>query len=174
MANDKKIIEENKKELLLVGQKDNIYLKSPKKTIIKDNYIVNPQNIDKYDDFIKIKELYDVEYKEKYSKIERLIRNGLIEKDGWYKINKLFDEKRKTEMYVKDHMSKNIVEYYNNIYANNPKRAKLNQDELKLKICNILQILINYIPQNNKPIWPPKSSALDYYGFSQKIIETNY
>ena len=68
-------------------------------------------------------------------------------------------------------MSKNIVEYYNNIYANNPKRTKLNQDELKLKICNILQILINYIPQNNKSIWPPRISAINYNGFSQKIIE---
>ena len=41
LINDQKIIEEYKNELLLVGQKDKIYLKSPEKIIMKDNYIIN-------------------------------------------------------------------------------------------------------------------------------------
>ena len=59
VINDKNIVNANNNELMLVGQKDSIVLKSPKKTIIKDNYSMIPTDLDKYDNFNQIKEIYN-------------------------------------------------------------------------------------------------------------------
>ena len=173
VINDKNIVNANNNELMLDGQKDSIVLKSPKKTIIKDNYSMIPTDLDKYDNFNQIKEIYNIEIKEKYNRIEKIIRSGIIEKDGWFKINKLFNEKKKSEIYQKDHMANDILEYYKKIYDSNPGRKSLNHESLKNNIYIILQIMINSISIDNNPIWPPNSNSNDFNGFSQKILEKN-
>ena len=67
--------------------------------------------MDKYDEFNKLKEIYDIEYKEKYKRVEKMIRGGNITKEGWYKINKLFDGTRECEIYTKDYMGNKIIRY---------------------------------------------------------------
>jgi hypothetical protein len=171
IINDIEVIRENIKELMQTGQKETVKLKYPKKEIIKDNHNISLQNIEKYDDFNKIKECYNAEFKEKYNRMEKIIRNGNIEKEGWYKINKLFDERKKSEIYYKEHMADKILEYYKNIYENNPCRTYLTHNEIKNNIYNILQIMMYYMPRNTDPIWPPKSASNDYNGFSQKVLE---
>ena len=52
---------------------EKINLLNLKRTIKKDNYIMIPQDLDKYKDFAKIKEIYDYEFREKYNKIEKII-----------------------------------------------------------------------------------------------------
>ena len=56
---------------------------------------------------------------------EKLIRGGEIDKNGWYKINKLFNQKRKTEFYQKDHQFKEIIDFYKDLYEHNKKEMYL-------------------------------------------------
>ena len=150
--------------------KGNIELINPKKTLKIDNYAMNIQNMEIYEDFDKLKELINNEYKEKYNRVEKIIRTGTIDKEGWYKINKLFEEAKKTEIYSKDYMSDDIINYYKELYGNNPLRKIMNHEELKVKISRILDTMNQNTNEKNK-IWPPSSTARDYNGFSQKTIE---
>ena len=50
--------------------------------------------------------------------IEKQIRGGEINKNGWYKINKLFNQKRKTEFYQKDYQFKEIIDKSATIFVN--------------------------------------------------------
>jgi len=68
-------------------------------------------------------------------------------------------------------MADEIIQYYKELYSDNPKRNVLDHDSLKLKICRIIDILDNLTPNQESKIWPPKSIARDYFGFSQKTIE---
>ena len=109
--NDKNIIEKN--DAAIKGEYGKIFiLNNQKKIIQKDNYKMSIKSMDKYDEFNKLKEIYDMEYKEKYKKIEKIIRGGDITKEGWYKINKLFDGIRECEIYTRDHMANDIIQFY--------------------------------------------------------------
>ena len=149
---------------------EEIKLVNPKKTLQIDNYAMNIQNMNIYDNFDKLKELYKKEYEDRYDRVEKIIRSGNIDKDGWYKINRLFDGDKKSEFYTKDYMARDIIDYYKDLYGSNAMRAILNHDELKIKINNILEIVKTERKNNNK-IWPPTSTAYDYNGFSQKTLE---
>ena len=61
-----------------------------------------------------------------------------ITKEGWYKINKLFDGIRECEIYTRDHMANDIIQYYQRLYESNPKRKRMNHNDLKSKIREIL------------------------------------
>lgn len=93
--NDKKKTIENEIIMKEGVFKGNIELINPKKTLKIDNYAMNIQNMEIYEDFDKLKELINNEYKEKYNRVEKIIRTGTIDKEGWYKINKLFEEAKK-------------------------------------------------------------------------------
>ena len=67
-------------------------------------------------------------------------------------------------------MSDDIINYYKELYGNNPLRKIMNHEELKVKISRILDIMNQNTNEKNK-IWPPSSTARDYNGFSQKTIE---
>ena len=156
--NDKKKTIENEiimKEGVIKG---NLELINPKKTLKIDNYAMNIQNMEIYEDFDKLKELINNEYKEQYNRVEKIIRTGTIDKEGWYKINKLFEEAKKTEIYTKDYMSDDIINYYKELYGNNPLRKIMNHEELKVKISRILDIMNQNTNEKNK-IWPPSSTA---------------
>ena len=109
IINDKKIVEENDKALDMIKD-GKINLINPKITIQKDNYHIEIRNLDRYEDFNKLREIYNIEYKEKYKRIEKIIRGGNISKEGWFKINKLFDGRKNKEIYNKDYMAKEIIE----------------------------------------------------------------
>ena len=68
-------------------------------------------------------------------------------------------------------MAKEIIEYYKNLYKNNPKRESLNHTQLKDKVSAILKIMIKNTNKDTDKIWPPKSNARDFNGISQKLIE---
>ena len=112
-----------------------------------------------------------MEYKEKYKKIEKIIRGGDITKEGWYKINKLFDGIRECEIYTIDHMANDIIQYYQRLYESNPKRKRMNHNDLKSKIREILENLRALSNEKADRIWSPSSTARDYFGFSQKHLE---
>ncbi len=57
---------------------------------------MNIQKIEIYEDNDKSKEKIKNEYKEKDNRVEKIIRTGTIDKEEWYKINKLFEEAKKT------------------------------------------------------------------------------
>ena len=67
IINDKKIVEENDKALDMIKD-GKIKLINPKITIQKDNYHIEIKNLDRYEDFNKLREIYNLEYKEKYKK----------------------------------------------------------------------------------------------------------
>ena len=168
--NDKIKILENEESLMNIRNKTPILI-NPKKIIIRDNYELAPSDLNKYDDFINLKELYKKEYKDKYATIEKLIRGGNITKNGWYKINKLFNEKRKKELCDRDCQFTEIINFYKELYQNNYKRNSLNHNQLKQEIYNIIDIIIRNTNENENRIWPPKTEARDYNGFSQRTIE---
>ena len=69
------------------------------------------QSLEKYEEFNKIKEIYNMEFIKIYKKIEKIFRGGDITREGWYKINKLFDEKRDCKIYSKNYMSTEIIHF---------------------------------------------------------------
>ena len=99
------------------------------------------------------------------------MRGGNISKEGWYKINKLLDGRKSKEIYNKDYMAKEIIEYYKNLYEDNPKRESLNHTQLKDTVSSILKIMIKNTNEKTDKIWPPNSNARDFNGISQKLIE---
>lgn len=169
-VNDKIIVEENDNSLKNIIEKEPNF-KNPKKIIIKDNYEMTISDLSKYEDFQNLKEIFNSEFKDKYHNIEKLIRAGNITKNGWYKINKLFDEKKRKEIYSKDNQFSEIIDFYKKLYESNPKRNSLTHNDLKQKICDIIDLVDMHTNTNEISIWPPKSEAKDYYGFSQKTIE---
>ena len=69
-------------------------------------------------------------------------------------------------------MKEEIINYYKELYESKINPVKTNRDELLIKINEILLILLSHCDiKDKKPIWPPKSHALDYNGFSQSEIE---
>ena len=66
-------------------------------------------------------------------------------------------------------MSGEIINYYKDLYSSNPKRNKLTHDDLKNKIKIIIDI-VTELNENEKGLWPPKSYAYDFNGFSQKLL----
>lgn len=128
-------------------------------------------DLSKYEDFQNLKEIFNSKFKDKYHNIEKLIRAGNITKNRWYKINKLFDEKKRKEIYSKDNQFSEIIDFYKKLYESNPKRNSLTHNDLKQKICDIIDLVDMHKNTNEISIWPPKSEAKDYYGFSQKTIE---
>ena len=68
-------------------------------------------------------------------------------------------------------MAKEIIEYYKNLYKDNPKRESLNHTQLKDTVSSILKIMIKNTNEEIDKIWPPNSNARDFNGISQKLIE---
>ena len=68
-------------------------------------------------------------------------------------------------------MAKEIIEYYKNLYEDNPKRESLNHTQLKDTVSSILKIMIKNTNEEIDKIWPPNSNARDFNGISQKLIE---
>ena len=56
-------------------------------------------------------------------------------------------------------MAKEIIEYYKNLYKDNPKRESLNHTQLKDTVISILKIMIKNMNEEIDKIWPPKSNA---------------
>ena len=67
-------------------------------------------------------------------------------------------------------MAEGIIQYYKELYADNPKRKVLDHDNLKLKICRIIIIIDKLTTNQESKIWPPKPKARDYFGFSKKTM----
>ena len=59
-------------------------------------------------------------------------------------------------------MAKEIIEYYKNLYKDNPKRESLNQTQLKDTVSSILKIMIKNTNKETDKIWPPNSNARDF------------
>ena len=81
--------------------------------------------------------------------------------------HKTFITKPNKELYTGDHLKKEIIEYYKDLYESNANRTKLERNTFLGKIMSIITILLNDPNTINKrPIWPPKSSARDFNSFS--------
>ena len=170
---DKNKINTNKKEILKsLENNTECKLINPHKTIKINNYKINPNNLNIYEDWEKVREQHKEQYNNKYNRINKIITSGNIDNDTWTLINKTFITKPNKEIYTGDHLKKEIIEYYKDIYESNVNRTKLERSTFLNKIMSIITILLNDPNTTNKrPIWPPKSSARDFNGFSQKDIE---
>ena len=68
-------------------------------------------------------------------------------------------------------MKGEIISYYKELYESK-ETPKIERSEFLNKINDIITILLSEENiENENPIWPPKSQALDYNGFSQAEIE---
>ena len=64
-------------------------------------------------------------------------------------------------------MKGEIINYYKELYESK-ETPKIERSEFLNKINDIITILLSEENiENENPIWPPKSQALDYNGFSQ-------
>ena len=95
---DKTIIR-TPKQIEQMIKDEKINLSNLKITLQKDNYRMQNRNLDGYDDFNKLREIY--------KKLKKLLEVEISE-EGWYKINKLFDGKKNKEIYTKNHMINEI------------------------------------------------------------------
>ena len=170
--NDRKIIELNNITLQEALNKQNMKkLLNPHKTIKINNYKNNPKDLDRYNEWDKIKEYNIQQYNTKYDKINKMIMSGSIDKSTWAKLNKMFINYKNKELYNGEHMKNEIICFYEELYQSNKTRRELNREDFFGKIASIIQILLNQNYTNEKPIWTPKSDSLDHNGFLQKKLE---
>ena len=101
--------------------------------------------------------IFNSEFKGKYNNIQKIKIPGNITKNRWYKINKLFDEKGRKQIFTKDNQFNEIIEFYKKPYENNPKRNILTHNNLKQKICDIIDIVDMHTNENEICILLPKS-----------------
>lgn len=112
------------------------------------------------------------QFDNKYDKINKILVSGNIDKETWTKLNKTFITRTTKEIYSGDYMKDEIINYYKELYESTSNPEKEIREIFLSKINEILLILLSQSDiQNERPIWPPKSYALDYNGFSQSEIE---
>ena len=171
-VNDRKIIEINNLTLKEALNKEIMNkLFNPHKIIKINNYKNNPKDLNRYNEWEKIKEYNKKQYDTKYDRINKIISSGAIDDDTWTQLNKMFINNGKKEIYNGDHMKNEIIAFYEELYQSKEQRKELSNKEFLDKIATIIQILLNQNYSNEDPIWKPKSESLDYNGFSQKEIE---
>ena len=83
----------------------------------------------------------------------------------------MFEEPKKTEIYIKDFKSNEIINYYRELYQSNPRRKSLNHNQLTMKISEIINISCRLMLKEDERIYPPRSTSKNFNGFSQKTIE---
>ena len=112
------------------------------------------------------------QFDNKYDKINKILVSGNIDKETWTKLNKTFITRTTKEIYSGDYMKDEIINYYKELYESTSNPEKEIREIFLSKINEILLILLSQSDiKNERPIWPPKSHALDYNGFSQSEIE---
>ena len=141
------------------------------KITIKTNLIYSP-NMNKYHDWEKIEKVIKEDYTSKYDRINKLLISECLNKDAWYKINNLLQKKNKKELYTGGELKDEVINYYKELFAHIPIKNEPNMEIVYNKIGNILGLIrIDPSCVERKPIWPPRSEAIDYYGYSQKNLE---
>ena len=144
----------------------------PRETIIvKTNYIYN-SNLDKYNDWEKIEKMIKEDYSSKYDRINKLMISECLNKDAWYKINNLLQTKSKKELYTGGELKDEVINYYKELFAHISNKQEPHMDIVYSQIGDILGLIrADLSCAERKPIFPPRSEAIDYYGYSQKNLE---
>ncbi|MBI2271685.1 MAG: hypothetical protein HYU69_15185 [Bacteroidetes bacterium] len=96
-------------------------------------------------------------------KLSAIVSNGHIDKGDWVKINKVLNSKRKCRLYEKDANFKDIVAGFNTLYEGDNVQQTLITDD----IINTTTLLTSCKSERLQPITKPRSTALDFFGFSQ-------
>lgn len=110
------------------------------------------------------------DHSSKYDRINKLMIRECLNKDIWYKI--LLQTKRKKELFTGGELKDEVINYYKELFAHISNKQEPNMEILYSKIGDILGLIrADLSCAERKPIWPPRSEAIDYYGYSQKNLE---
>ena len=169
---DKKIIQSNNKMVNNIKMGKEIpKLINPHKVIKIHNYKFNPNDLNLYENWEEAKQLSKEQFENKYERINKIITSGNIDKETWTQLNKTFITNSSKELYTGDYMKGEIIKYYKELYESKS-YPKIGRNQFLNKINDIITILLSEENiENENPIWPPKSQATDYNGFSQADIE---
>ena len=155
---------------------ETISFKNPHKIIEIKSY---EQKIDiqKFgEEYIRLKEeakiKNKIEWTTRYKNINTIISQGKLNQETWAKINKTLLQNKKSNIWNKTANTERITNDFKKLYKHNEegKNWDINKisDVIKETI-NILNNNINYYSIEDK-LYTPFSKAMDYYGFSQRII----
>ena len=95
-----------------------------------------------------------------------------IKKHGQIKAKLSLLQQQRKYILELNHMKEEIIKYYKELYEIRTNPEKTKREEFLIKINEILLKLLSHSDiQSEKPIYQPKSHALDYNDFTQSKIE---
>ena len=176
VLNMENVNENNKKITELKNNNTNISFQDPHKIIFVDNEL-DRIDIEKYGvEYQKLKEENKIKSKEewkiRYQNINSILKIGELSKENWIKINKIILQNKKSKIWRETANVNRITEDFKKLYKHtNEIRLWKNEDiaETIKTILLIIQANIDIYDKEQK-LYTPNSKAMDFNGFSQKII----
>ena len=168
-ANNQKIADfKNNKNPLLFSE--------PHKTIYIDK-IEDKIDIEKFgEEYQKLKDENKIKNKEewklRYQNVNSILTQGILSKENWLKINKIILQNKKSKIWRETANIKRITEDFKKLYKHSNNNRNWDHNE----IANTIQTIFYIIQANSniyneeQKLYSPNSKAMDYNGFSQKII----
>ena len=108
----------------------------------------------------------------RYQNANSILTQGILSKENWIKINKIILQNKKSKIRRETSNIKRIIEDFKRLY----KHSNNNRNWDHKEIANTIQMIFVIIQANSniydeeQKLYSPNSKAMDYNGFSQKII----
>ena len=102
--------------------------------------------------------------------MDSLVSSGRLGEDSWKKINDLFRNRNKRSFYIPDENVKDIIDFFEKLYSSNAPVS------VTVKIKAQVNLIFDLPNEHDEElsghlgIYPPRSKARDYNGFSQAFI----
>lgn len=131
----------------------------------------NLDNIESWKEFVETNKLiYKSVQSENSQELKAPFKGSNNCQEEWNKINSLLQIKKKAKIYSKNEAFNNIIEGAKKLLSHNdePRSAA----KIDRAIARIMKYLNGKKDRNRNmhPIWRPKTSAKDRYGFSQELF----
>ena len=168
-ANNQKIADfKNNKNPLLFSE--------PHKTIYIDK-IEDKIDIEKFgEEYQKLKDENKIKNKEewklRYQNVNSILTQGILSKENWIKINKIILQNKKSKIWRETSNINRITEDFKKLYRHSDNNRNWDHNEIAKTIQTIFYIIQanSNIYDEEQKLYSPNSKAMDYNGFSQKII----
>ena len=148
----------------------------PSKTIYIDK-IEDKIDIEKFgEEYQKLKDENKIKNKEewklRYQNVNSILTQGILSKENWIKINKIILQNKKSKIWRETSNINRITEDFKILYRHSDNNRNWDHNEIAKTIETIFYIIQanSNIYDEEQKLYSPNSKAMDYNGFSQKII----
>ena len=112
------------------------------------------------------------EWKLRYQNVNSILTQGILSKENWIKINKIILQNKKSKIWRETSNINRITEDFKKLYRHSDNNRNWDHNEIAKTIQTIFYIIQanSNIYDEEQKLYSPNSKAIDYNGFSQKII----